>query len=161
MRSKSAWPSTETRRLERASTRTVKGNPTKCAEKNAPARIEYPHPLSWWRVRPAHAFKDADVFIARHFLKQSAILGEPHWFLGAAGDPAIALGVAIRIRRQERSHLIPLDLAMTAVLCVALEGDAAAAIFLASTLKLHSSVDPACEGIHDTWLVKAAGRRCT
>ena len=98
------------------------------ATKIASVQISFPHPLSWWRSRCADEFKDIDVNIARHILRRSAIIGEPHWFLGAAGDAAVAIGVALRTQRQFRHALLPLDVAMTAVLCVALEGDATAAL---------------------------------
>ena len=128
------------------------------ARKNGPIRIEFPHPLSWWRARPAHAFKDIDVVIARHFLRKSAIIGEPHWFLGATGDAAVALGVALRIQRQERPNLVLLDLAMTAVLCVALEGHTPATLLLSSSLKRRAGIEPHCEALSDTWLNAKAAR---
>ncbi|MGZ5172239.1 MAG: hypothetical protein ACXWCY_32910 [Burkholderiales bacterium] len=113
--------------------------------------------MSWWRARPAHAFKEIDVVIARHFLRKSAIIGEPHWFLGATGDAAVALGVAIRIQRQGRPNQVLLDLAMTAVLCVALEGHTPAALLLSSSLKRRAGIEPLCEALSDTWLnVEAA-----
>jgi len=115
--------------------------------------------LSWWRARPAHSFKDIDVVIARLFLRKSAIIGEPHWFLGAAGDAAVALGVAIRILRQERPNQVLLDLAMTAVLCVALEGHAPAALLLSSTLMRRSGIEAHCEVLSDTWLNAKPAKR--
>lgn len=122
------------------------------AKKNVPVQIEHPHPLSWWRTRPAHSFRDVDVIIARCIMKRSAIIGEPYWFLGANGDAAVALGVAMRIRRQRRSDLVTLDVAMTAVLCAALEGDPASALLLAATLKDRSDIDPLCHALSDSWL---------
>jgi hypothetical protein len=150
-------PSATTREVRRRSWRPSPANLAARAGKNGRVRIEFPHPLSWWRVRPAHAFKDIDVVIARHFLRKSAIIGEPYWFLGAAGDAAVALGVALRIQRQERQNLVSLDLAMTAVLCVALEGHTPAALLLSSSLQRRAGIEPLCEALSDTWLnVKAA-----
>jgi hypothetical protein len=71
------------------------------ARANVPVIIPFQHPLSWWRTRPADQFKETDVDIARHFLMSSAIIGEPHWFLGAAGNAAIAVGVALRAQRRK------------------------------------------------------------
>jgi hypothetical protein len=119
----------------------------------------FPHPLSWWRTRRADEFKEADVFIARHFLTRSAIIGEPHWFLGAAGDAAVAIGVALRAQRQRGQTLVSLDLAMTAVLSVALEGDATAAFLLSATLKRRSCIDPLCGALSDAWLTDSRARR--
>jgi hypothetical protein len=147
------------RRVRRSSSSLDQADLVARAKKNVPIQIEYPHPLTWWRTRPAHSFKDADVLIARRFLKKSAIIGEPHWFLGAEGDAAVALGVAMRIRRQQRSNLVSLDLAMTAVLCVALEGNAAAALLLSATLKRSSGTDRLHHVLSDSWLRNNLQRR--
>ncbi|SEH87785.1 hypothetical protein SAMN05216367_2495 [Tardiphaga sp. OK245] len=91
------------------------------ANRSVPVRIEFPHPLCWWRTRAAHSFKNSDIAIARCFLRKSAIIDEPRWHLAAQGNAAQAAGVALRTRTQT-SNFISVDLAMTAVLCVALEG---------------------------------------
>jgi hypothetical protein len=122
------------------------------AKRNTPAQIEFPHPLSWWRVRPAYAFRKHDVSIARQFLRKCAIIGEAHWFFGAAGNAPVAIGVATRIARRQKPNLLSLDVAMTAVLCVALEGDTAATLFLSSALERRSNIDPLCGPLSDTWL---------
>jgi hypothetical protein len=122
-----------------------------CAKAKATGPISFPHPLSWWRVRSADAFVSVDVCIARHLLRRLAIAGEPHWFLGAAGDPAVAINVARRA--QQQSARVSLDVAMTAVLCAALEGDVAAGLFLSATLKERSEIDPPCAALSDSWLV--------
>ncbi|MDI4237770.1 hypothetical protein OZ411_33700 [Bradyrhizobium sp. Arg237L] len=121
------------------------------AKTKATGPISFPHPLCWWRVRRADAFTKADVCIARHLLRKTAVLGEPHWFLGAAGDPAVAMNVAHRAQRQ--GARVSLDVAMTAVLCIALTGDVAAALFLAAALKDRSDIDPPCAALSDSWLV--------
>src|SRR5579871_6088508 len=100
------------------------------ARRNVPVTIHFPHPLSWWRTRRAEDFKRSDVAIARSVLTRSAILGEPHWHLGARGDTAVAIGVALRARRQSGENLVVVDVAMTAVLCCAVEGDTTAGLLL-------------------------------
>ncbi|WP_439923652.1 hypothetical protein [Nitrobacter sp. JJSN] len=127
-----------------------------CAQANVPVTIPVQHPLSWWRTRPADQCKEADVRIARHFLTRSAIIGEPHWFLGAAGDAAITIGVALRAQRRKGNTLVTVDLAMTAVLCCALEGDVTAALLMASMLKLRTDIDPRCKILSDSWLIYKA-----
>lgn len=130
------------------------------AKRNVPYQIEFPHPLSWWRTRPAYGFKGLEISIARRFLRDTGIMGEPHWYLGAAGDAAVAIGVAIRIRRQAAPlNLVSLDLAMTAVLCVALEGNAAAALLLSATLKARSTEDPTCVVLSESWLTEEFKKR--
>src|SRR6202000_2563183 len=124
------------------------------ATKIASVQISFPHPLSWGRSRCADEFKDIDVNIARHYLSRSAIIGEPHWFLGAAGDAAVAIGVALRVQRQRGETLVSLDLAMPAVLCVAIEGDPTTRFLLSAILKARSDVDPPCSMLSDTWLTE-------
>ena len=116
------------------------------------ARIEFPHPLSWWRVRPVHSFSNVDVLIARQFLRKVAIAGEPFWYLGAAGNAAVAMRVAVRIQSQQKPNLVTLDVAMTAVLCIALAGHEPAAVLLASALKRRSDIEPHCVALSDGWL---------
>lgn len=126
--------------------------------KNVP-RISFPHPLSWWRTRSADEFNKIDVAIARAVLTRSAIIGEPHWHLGAAGDPAVAIGVALRVQKRSGEKLILLDVAMTAVLCCAVEGDATAAVLLSGILKQRSASDPFYANLSDTWLVNKRRKR--
>ena len=120
------------------------------AKRNVPVRVEYPHPLCWWRTRAAHSFKSSDIAIARCFLRKSAIIGEPRWHLAAQGNAAIAIGVALRIRKQT-TNFISVDLAMTAVLCVALEGASAAAFLLASALESRTAIDPQGAALSMGW----------
>lgn len=130
------------------------------ARANVPVTIPLQHPLSWWRTRPADQFKKSDVYIARHLLMRSAIIGEPHWFLGAAGDAATAIGVALRAQRRKGGTLVTVDLTMTAVLCCALEGNPAAALLMSSVLTRQSEVDPPCKMLSDSWLTyKTVGDR--
>jgi hypothetical protein len=122
------------------------------ARANVPVTISFPHPLCWWRKRPAHQFKKTDIYIARRILMRSAIIGEPHWFFGAAGDAAVAIGVALRTQRSVGNTLVSLDLAMTAVLCVALEGNLTAALMMSAALKRRTDIDSICGALADSWL---------
>jgi hypothetical protein len=127
------------------------------ARANVPVTIPFQHPLSWWRMLRADEFKKAYVGVARYFLTKSAIIGEPHWFLGAEGDEAIAIGVALRAQRNKGDTLVSVDLAMSAVLCCALEGSIAATLLMSSVLKRRSDVDPRCKVLSDSWLTYKAG----
>lgn len=126
--------------------------PTVRPYKNLPLGISFPHPLSWWRTRRAQQFRKVDVAIARNFLERSAIIGEPHWHLGAGGDAAVAIGVALRIRRRQGEKLVLVDVAMTAVLCCALDGDVTAAVLLSTILQERAAIEPACAELSDSWL---------
>lgn len=122
------------------------------AKKNTPIQLEHSHPFTWWRTRPAYTFKHEDIFVLRAILRKCAIIGEPHWFLAVKGDPAVALGVALRLRKQPTPNSVSFDLAMTAVLCVAHEGDAAAALLLSATLKARCDTEPLCSILSESWL---------
>lgn len=126
--------------------------------KRAPVDIALPHPLSWWRTRSADEFKKIDVVIARTVLTRTGIIGEPHWHLGAAGDPAVAIGVALRTQRRPNS-IVALDVAMTAVLCVALEGDLTAALILSAALRCRADIGAHCGAISDSWLAYRPNKR--
>lgn len=142
--------------------RAWRSNPANLAahlRRTGEARIEFPNPLSWWRVRPAHSFGLVDVLIARQFLRKIAIVGEPFWFLGASGNAAVAIRVAVRVQKQDRPNPTSLDAAMTAVLCIALAGHAPAVIFLSSALRQRSHVEPHCGVLSNTWLVLKSRKR--
>lgn len=121
--------------------------------RNKPVQVDFPHPLTWWRTRSAQSFKFCEIYVARRILIKSAIIGEPHWLAGARGDAATAIGVALRVRRQKGLDCICNDLAMTAVLCVALEGNAAAALLLSATLKAMAVSDPSIDTLSSSWLL--------
>ncbi|WP_256807643.1 hypothetical protein [Bradyrhizobium sp. Bra64] len=122
------------------------------ARKDVPVEIHFPHPLTWWRTRRPDQFKQVDIYIARYVLSKSAIIGEAHWHLGAAGNPAVAINVARRANKRRGASLVSLDVAMTAVLCVALEGNIQAKLFLAAILSQRSTFDQVAVDLSDRWL---------
>jgi hypothetical protein len=129
------------------------------ARSNVPVSISFPHPFAWWRTLRADRFSVGYVHIARRLLAKSAIIGEPHWFLAAAGDAAVAIGVAVRVQKRAGNTAVLLDLAMTAVACVALEGNQTAALLLSSTLKRRREIDARCAALSDTWLAYRRRKR--
>lgn len=110
------------------------------------------HPLSWWRTRPADSFRKVDVAIARNILRRTAIIGEPHWHLGAIGHAPTAIGVALRTLRRDGNGFASLDVAMSAVLCIAIEGEPAATLLMSAALKRRGDDDPTCNALSDSWL---------
>jgi hypothetical protein len=101
-----------------------------------------------------------DVVIARNVLIRTAIIGEPHWHLGAAGDAAVAIGVALRIQKRSGDKLVLVDVTMTAVLCCALEGNDTAALLLSNSLERRANNDTLCSALSDSWLSHSAKTRC-
>jgi hypothetical protein len=129
------------------------------ARRNVPVTISFPHPFAWWRTLRAEQFRGRHVQIARRLLAKSAIIGETHWFLAAAGDAAVAIGVALRVQKRAGSTLALLDLAMTAVACAALEGNLNAALLLSSTLERRREIDARCAALSDSWLAYRPRKR--
>ncbi len=125
------------------------------AQKNVPITVSFPHALSWWRTLRADQFNRTHVVRARRVLIKSAIIGEPHWFLAAAGDAAVAIGVALRAQKRASDHhlSLDLDLAMTAVLNLAIQGNEVARLLMASALRRQSRLDPLCGALSDSWLI--------
>lgn len=71
----------------------------------------------------------------------------------------MAIAIARRAYRSGLPRLVSLDLAMSAVLCAAIEGNAAAALMLAYLLKRRRARDPACGALADGWFAYKAGKR--
>ena len=92
-------------------------------------------PLHWWRRLPADVFTGAHVRIIRKAISGLAILNEPRWREAAKGDPAAAIGIALRVARRRGTAAPVIDLAMSAVLLAALSGDPAAALTMATMIK--------------------------
>ncbi|MDF0498262.1 hypothetical protein [Bradyrhizobium yuanmingense] len=122
------------------------------AQRNVPVEVRFPHPLSWWRIRKPEDFKKVDIYIARYVLSKSAIIGEPHWHVGVAGNASVAINVARRANKRQGASLVSVDVAMTAVLCIALEGNLEARLFLSAILDRRFETDRLCRFLSDSWL---------
>jgi hypothetical protein len=92
-------------------------------------------PLHWWRKLSAEVFTGAHVRIIRKAISGFAILNEPRWSEAAKGNPAIAIGIALRTARLSGTAALSIDLVMSAVLLAALLGDPTAALTLATMIK--------------------------
>lgn len=64
----------------------------------------------------------------------------------------MAIGVALRVQKRAGEKLVLIDVAMTAVLCCAVERDATAAMLLSGILKQRAATDPFCGDLSDSWL---------
>lgn len=92
-------------------------------------------PLHWWRRLSADVFTGAHAHVIRRAVSGFAILNEPLWRKAAKGDPAAAIGIALRVARRRGTTAPVFDLVMSAVLLAALSGDPAAALTLATMIK--------------------------
>jgi hypothetical protein len=83
--------------------------------------------LTSWRTRDALQFNSIDVNAMRALLARTTLFGQPKWAAAASGDGPAAVAVAVAFI--PACQITPsLDLAMTALLACAIEGDAGAQI---------------------------------
>jgi hypothetical protein len=89
-------------------------------------------PLAWWRTLPYDLLRDAEKLLLRATLGRIEVLHGANAFRGALqGDAAAAIAVAFALTPVE--HLtLEVDIAMTALLLCAAEGNSAAALVLAN-----------------------------
>jgi hypothetical protein len=110
-------------------------------------------PLIWWRTREPRLRLCQSICEIREALLGTEIRGQPDWSRAILGDAAIAIGVAAD---QMKVHVITaaeVDLALSAVLACALEGDPASPIVISSALRRRAKDDPSCKPLSDLWLV--------
>ncbi len=89
-------------------------------------------PLRWWRSMPADAFRAAEYLAIRSALEQVATLIEgPEVEPALQGDVDAAIALVLSLMPIRRLGSITTDIAMTAVLRLALEGEPRCALVLA------------------------------
>jgi len=89
-------------------------------------------PLAWWRTLPFDMLRDAEKLLLRATLGRIEVLHGANAFRAALqGDAAAAIAVAFALTPVE-DFTLEVDIAMTALLRCAAEGDSAAALVLAN-----------------------------
>ena len=116
-------------------------------------------PLHWWRRLQADALTDVHRAILRKAVSGFGMIGEPRWPDAAMGDPAAAIGVALRSVKNASTPRPQLDLVMSALLRCAIAGDAAAINALTHVLGLTAADDPSCALIAASWQSSMVARR--
>lgn len=117
-----------------------------------PAPRELPlSPLHWWRTQRPNEFSTRDVKAVRAALLGMRIPGEPDWFRAVTGDPATAIGIAIRQLHSHGMTSAIVDAAISAVVCCAIEGNSAARSVVESALRRRRRFDPLCADIILSW----------
>jgi hypothetical protein len=144
------------------------------ANMNVHEKIEFPHPLSWWRVRPAHAladletaranpqpmtlwrvrtgveFSESDIAALADALRRITITDE-RWGLAREGRAAEAISMMVaEWPVSSVSHRI--DALKTAVTLAALVGSAAAALVVYHTTSQLASHLPEFRPLAASWL---------
>lgn len=107
--------------------------------------------LHWWRRLPAPAFTDMHVATIRKAIAGFSIINEPFWPAAARGNPAAAVGVALRAIKRRRTSDPCFDLVMSALLRCAIEGSTTAALVLEYALVRMAANDPGCAAVAASW----------
>ncbi|ACE99688.1 hypothetical protein Rpal_1148 [Rhodopseudomonas palustris TIE-1] len=109
-------------------------------------------PLSWWRTMPAQCLHEAERVLLRDTLSKIAVLGGCEWVGAMRGDPAASIAVAVEVMPIANITL-QVDLALSAVLLNALDGNAAAVLMLSHVLR-HTPLDhPFGKELAVSWMV--------
>jgi hypothetical protein len=114
-------------------------------------------PLYWWRQLPAPAFTAVHVAVIRRAITGFCLLNEPNWPSAAKGDPAAAVGVALRAIKRRRGPSKDVDLEMSALLRCAIEGSDTAALVLEYVLGRMAAKDPVCAAVAKSWRTNTVG----
>lgn len=108
-------------------------------------------PLAWWRMLPADKFRDAEHLLLRATLDKVAVLRGKSWIAALRGDAAASIAVALSLMPIGTATL-EVDIAMTAVLASALDGDAATALMLSHVLGRAALDHPFATELAASWL---------
>jgi hypothetical protein len=112
-------------------------------------------PKAKWRTLRSEQFVDADVHAIDELLDRTVIFGREDWRAAVDGDPAAAIRLVITFM-PVREITIQIDLAMTALLRLAVGGDAAAAAALSFVLRNLPGRSALHRDISNSWLVRNA-----
>ena len=105
-----------------------------------PFNPEDTFPLAWWRTLPANLFRDAETPLVSATLDQIEVLSGSHTFAAALrGDTAAAITTALALMPIEETTL-EVDLAMTAVVRGAVDGNAVAPVVRSDVIG-HAALD--------------------
>lgn len=116
-----------------------------------PYKAEDSSVLAWWRKLPSDLFQDFERAALVTMLEQVSVLHADDDVAAAlAGDPAVAVGVALSLLPIEEINLRA-DIAMTALLCCACNRDATAALVLAQVLGLTDLDHPFATELAASW----------
>ncbi len=108
-------------------------------------------PLHWWRTLRPEDFGRSDVRAIRAILLRTSISAELDWLRAVTGDPATAIGIAVRQLNAYGMTCPIIDVALSAVLCCAIEGDGASQSVVESALRRRHNLDPSCAELIVSW----------
>jgi hypothetical protein len=109
-------------------------------------------PLIWWRTRKPRLLLCRGIHEIREALRETEIPGQLDWVRAILGDAAVAIGVAVEQMKVHVITAIEVDLALSAVMACALDGDLRSPIVISSALRRRSKCDPSCLRLSLLWL---------
>lgn len=80
------------------------------------------------------------------------MIAEPEWIEAATGDADAAIVIGVRLLSRHSISAVEIDLALSATLACAIEGDATTPILISSALRRRAKLDPACRTLSHLWL---------
>jgi hypothetical protein len=116
-----------------------------------PFRPEDVTPLAWWRTMPADLVGEAEHLLLRDVIGKIGVLKGREWISAMRGDAAASVEIALGILPISTVTL-EVDLAMTVLTLVALDGNAAAALVLSQVLQGVSLDHPFAKELSVSWL---------
>lgn len=124
-----------------------------------PFQAETYSPLAWWRRLPPEAFGDTERLLLVKTIRRISVLhGGGDLAAAIRGDAAAAIGTALGLMPIEEITT-PVDITMTALMCVALDGNAAPALVMAQVVGLTDVGHELAGELASAWL--AFGERHT
>jgi hypothetical protein len=108
-------------------------------------------PLEWWRTLPADHFGDAQQLVMRGINNKICTMRGQEWLAALRGDAAACVAVAFAALPITEISL-EIDLAMSALTVVALDGNAAAAVLLSHILQQTPLDHPFARELSVSWL---------
>lgn len=109
-------------------------------------------PLAWWRTMPAYRLHDTERVVLHEALSKVAVLGRCEWVGAMRGDAAASIAVALEVL-PIADVTLQVDLAFSALLLNALDGNAAAALMLSHVLRQMKLDHPFGKELAVSWLV--------
>jgi hypothetical protein len=107
--------------------------------------------ISLWRERKPQALSLQDVSRLREALLDTNIPSERDWNRAVSGDAAVAIGIAVRQLTIRKITDPEVDLALSAVLACAIEGDSTAPVVISWALLRHSKKLKRCLYLSLLW----------
>jgi hypothetical protein len=126
--------------------------PISVSEFRGTPHLAPPPPLKLWRTCKPELLSSGDVGRLRKTLVGTTLPWEPDWKRAILGDVAVAIGIAVRQLKFHRITDPEIDLALSAVLACAIEGDAAAAVLVSWALRRRSKKFKRCHRLSMLWL---------